>query len=343
MLFNEWNIKLWEYEFLNPYWFGFFLLFPLFIYFKRKFKVSAKGDLKFSGYATFQKSLANKRPIYFQRAIYTLYSLIFCLFILVLAKPSHISGYDEYNSHYKNGIDIILAMDISVSMLARDFEPNRLEASKKVAKEFISKRFADRIGLVAYEGEAYTACPGTLDHEMLNKQIDLLQPGLIEDGTAIGVGLGTAVARLRNDSLPSKVIILISDGVNNKGTISPEEASKLAKEKNIRVYTIGIGTIGMAPHPMMTPFGVEYVNMPVEIDEKSLQKIASETGGYYFRATDESSLKKIYKEIDQLEKEKLKAINPSFEPPVRILPFLNWALLCLVSILLIQFIYFKRL
>jgi Ca-activated chloride channel homolog len=300
------------------------------------------GEIKFSRSSKEQKNLSLNYIKYIRWLLVFLYASIFSLFIVALSKPFHWSAYEDFDENYKNGIDIVIAMDISGSMLALDFEPNRLEASKKVAKEFINGRRGDRIGLVVYEGEAYTACPSTLDYEILKTQIDRLQPGMLEGGTAIGTGLGTAVTRLRNDSLPSKVIILLTDGMNNQGDISPETAAQLAKAKNIKVYTIGVGSTGTAPMPNFTPFGVQYVEMPVEIDEVSLNKIATITGGKYFRATNEESLREIYKEIDKLEKRKIKDQDFKSEPPVMPMPFLHWALLILLLVFGVQLIYFKN-
>jgi Ca-activated chloride channel family protein len=244
-----------------------------------------------------------------------------------MAKPFHWSGFEDIDENYKNGIDIILAMDVSMSMLAMDFEPNRLEASKRVAKEFVDGRRGDRIGLVVYAGEAYTACPATLDYTILKKQIDQVNGENIEPGTAIGTGLGTAVTRLRSDSIASKVIILLTDGSNNFGELDPLTAAELARAKNIRVYTIGVGSNGQAPTPVITPFGVRYENMEVEIDEMTLMKIAEITKGKFFRATDEKSLSEIYKEIDVLEKRKMLDQQYKTEPPANPTAFINWAVL----------------
>jgi Ca-activated chloride channel family protein len=341
-MFKEWNISLWEYEFLSPYWLWLLLLVPAFIWWMFFLEKNQKGNIKFSRTGKEQKKLGQNSVKYIRWTLIILSGFVFSFLILALSKPFLWSSYDDFDENYKNGIDIVIAMDISVSMLARDFEPNRLEASKKVAKEFVEGRKGDRIGLVVYEGEAYTACPSTLDYEILKTQIDRLQPGLLEGGTAIGTGLGTAVTRLRNDSLPSKVIILLTDGMNNQGEMTPETAANLAKSKNIRVYTIGVGSTGTAPMPSFTPFGVQYVEMPVEIDEVSLNKIAAITGGKYFRATNEESLRTIYKEIDVLEKRKIKNQDFKSEPPVKPIPFLNWALLLLFLIFGIQLIYFKN-
>jgi Ca-activated chloride channel family protein len=232
-------------------------------------------------------------------------------------------------------------MDISVSMLAKDFEPNRLEAAKEVAKEFVDGRRGDRIGLVVYAGEAYTACPATLDYGVLKSQIDLLGNQNIEGGTAIGTGLGTAVTRLRSDSLESKVIILLTDGSNNAGKIDPMTAAELARAKSVRVYTIGVGSNGEAPTPVITPFGIRYESMPVEIDEETLQKIASTTGGKYFRAADKQGLKAIYGEIDQLEKRRMIDKRYHAEPPATPMAFLNWAIVFLLASWIVEKSLFK--
>lgn len=342
ILLTDWNIALWEYEFLSPHWLWLLLFVPLFSWYLFHLEKKQVGELKFSRSSKEQKELSQNYIKYIRWILVFLYTSVFSLFIIALAKPFHWSAYEDFDENYKNGIDIVIAMDISVSMLARDFEPNRLEVSKKMAKEFVNGRKGDRIGLVVYEGEAFTACPSTLDYDILNTQIDRLEPGLLEGGTAIGTGLGTAVNRLRNDSLPSKIIILLTDGMNNQGEISPETAANLAKAKNIKVYTIGVGSTGTAPMPNFTPFGVQYVEMPVEIDEVSLNKIATITGGKYFRATNEEGLREIYKEIDKLEKRKIKDQDFKSEPPVSPLPFLNWALLILLTSFSIQLFYFKN-
>lgn len=340
-MFKNWNIALWEYEFLSPHWLWLLLLIPFFYWLIFYLENKKSGDFKFSRPEKEQSSLGTNSIKYVRWLILSVYGLVAAFLILALAKPYNWSESDDHDEDYKNGIDIVIALDISASMLARDFLPNRLEAAKKVAKEFIDGRRGDRIGLVAYEGEAYTACPATLDYTILKAQIDQLQSGLLEPGTAIGIGLGTAVTRLRNDSLPSKVIILLTDGVSLQGEISPEEAAKLAKTKNIKVYTIGVGSRGMAPSPDFTPFGVRYVDMPVEIDEVTLIKIAQITGGKYFRATDEESLRSIYKEINKLEKRKIKSIDYKSEPPTTPMPFLNWALILAISVWSFQLLYFK--
>ncbi len=221
------------------------------------------------------------------------------LVIIALARPQTTS---KGQNVYSEGIDIVLALDISGSMLAEDFQPNRIEAAKNVAQDFISGRTNDRIGLVIFSGESFTQCPLTVDYEVLKTLIKPLKSGMIEDGTAIGLGLANAVNRLRESKAKSKVIILLTDGVNNRGEIDPISAAQIAQSYGIRVYTVGVGTMGEAPYPMQTPFGVRYQMVPVEIDEKVMSQIAEMTDGKYFRATDNKKLRAIYQEIDKLEK-----------------------------------------
>src|SRR5574344_292969 len=245
--------------------------------------------------------------IYLIHAPFLLRIIAIIMIILVLARPQN-------TNHWQNseieGIDIMLAVDVSTSMLSEDLKPNRLEAAKAVASEFISSRPNDNIGLTIFAGESFTQCPLTVDHAVLlnlfnDIKCDIAQRGLIEDGTAIGMGIANAVSRLKDSKAKSKVIILLTDGSNNRGDISPSTAADIAKQFGIRVYTIGVGTNGTAPYPMPTYAGVQYVNVPVEIDEKTLTEIAGATDGNYFRATSTDKLKAVYKEIDQLEKTKL--------------------------------------
>ncbi len=224
------------------------------------------------------------------------------LLTVVLARPQSSNSWQNVSTE---GIDIVIALDISSSMLARDFQPNRLEAAKDVATQFITGRHNDKMGLVVFSGESFTQCPLTTDHAVLINLFKDIQSGMIEDGTAIGNGLATAVARLKESNAISKVIILLTDGENNRGEIAPATAAELAKTYGIRVYTIGVGTIGTAPYPMQTPFGTQIRDVEVKIDEETLQKIADITDGQYFRATNNDKLVQIYNEIDQLEKSKI--------------------------------------
>jgi Ca-activated chloride channel family protein len=229
---------------------------------------------------------------------------------LVMARPQTSSSWENVSTE---GIDIVIAMDISASMLARDFKPNRLEASKDVAKSFIGDRPTDRVGLVVYEGEAFTQCPLTTDHRVLINLLSEITTGMVEGGTAIGSGLSTAVNRLKESEAKSKVIILLTDGVNNAGNIPPLTAAEIAREFDIRVYTIGVGSKGMAYSPVsITPGGqYRYDLVEVKIDESVLKEIAALTDGAYFRATNNQSLEAIYKEIDQLEKTKIQVTQHS--------------------------------
>lgn len=239
---------------------------------------------------------------YLRHILFALRVLAVTLLIIILARPQRTDKFQDVSTE---GIDIVLAQDISGSMLARDFKPDRLEAAKNIATEFISGRPYDRIGLVVFSGESFTQCPLTTDHAVLINLLREVQSGMIEDGTAIGMGLATAVNRIKDSQAKSRVIILLTDGVNNKGEVAPATAAEIAKTFGIRVYTIGVGTQGMAPYPVQTPYGMQYQDMPVEIDEGILQQIAQTTGGKYFRATDNNKLIQVYKEIDKLEKSKI--------------------------------------
>ncbi len=220
------------------------------------------------------------------------------LIIVAMARPRSSTEVEKRDTE---GIDIVLAMDVSTSMLARDFTPDRLSAAKDIAIEFISQRPSDRMGIVVFAGESYTQCPLTTDRATLINLMKEVQTDLIEDGTAIGNGLATAVARMMDSDAPSRVVILLTDGVNNRGEIAPMTAAEIAKTYGIRVYTIGVGANGTAPYPVMTPWGVEVRNMEVEIDEDLLKQVAQATGGRYFRATDNTKLAEIYSEINKME------------------------------------------
>ncbi len=239
---------------------------------------------------------------YLKHTIFVFRVTTVALLIIILARPQSTNKWHDMSTE---GIDIMLAMDISGSMLARDFKPDRLEAAKNVATEFITGRPTDRIGLVIFSGESFTQCPLTTDHAVLINLLREMESGMIEDGTAIGLGLANAVNRIKDSDAKSKIIILLTDGVNNRGAIAPLTAAEIAKTMDLRVYTVGVGTKGMAPYPIQTAAGTRYQNMKVEIDEDVLTEIAAMTGGKYFRATDNESLLEIYKEIDKLEKSKI--------------------------------------
>ena len=249
------------------------------------------------------------------------------LIIVAIARPRSSSQMERVDTE---GIDIVFAMDVSTSMLARDFQPDRLSAAKDIAIEFIAQRPSDRMGIVVFAGESYTQCPLTTDRATLINLMKEVQTDLIEDGTAIGNGLATAVARMKDSDAKSRVVILLTDGVNNMGEIDPGMAAEIAKTYGIRVYTIGVGANGEAPYPVQTPWGIELRNYPVEIDEPLLKDIASATGGRYFRATDNTKLSEIYAEIGQMEK--TRTTVDSF--PVYKDLFKNYALAALLCLLL---------
>ena len=253
--------------------------------------------------------------------------LAIAMIIVAIARPRSSESFEKTDTE---GIDIVLTLDVSTSMLARDFTPDRINAAKDIAIEFISQRPNDRMGIVVFAGESFTQCPLTTDRATLINLMKDIETGLIEDGTAIGNGLATAVARLKDSKAKSRVIILLTDGVNNRGEISQLTASEIAKTFGIRVYTIGVGAMGMAPYPVMTPFGVDIQQVEVQIDEPLLQKIAEDTGGKYFRATDNTKLLEIYGEINKMEKNRVTV--DSF--PVYKELFMQYALIALCALLL---------
>jgi Ca-activated chloride channel family protein len=260
------------------------------------------------------------------------------LIIVAIARPRSSQDFETTDTE---GIDIVLDIDVSTSMLARDFKPDRIGAAKDIAIEFIASRPNDRIGIVVFAGESYTQCPITTDRATLVNLMKEIQTGLIDDGTAIGNGLATAVARLKDSDAKSKVLILLTDGVNNRGEITPQMAAEIAKTYGIRVYTIGVGAMGEAPYPVMTPWGVQVQNVPVEIDEKLLEDIANQTGGKYFRATDNTKLLEIYNEINKMEKNLI--TTDSF--PVyteKFMIFALWALFALLAEFVFKYLILRR-
>ena len=255
----------------------------------------------------FLRDMRGGLRVYLRHSLFALRLLALGLIIVALARPQSSSSWREDRVE---GIDIMLTMDISTSMLAMDFQPNRVEAAKEVAMRFIANRPNDNIGLVVFAGESFTACPLTQDHATLINRLREMTPGMIEDQTAIGSGLATAISRLKDSKTKSKVIILLTDGANNTGNISPKMAADLAKTFGISIYTIGVGSgAGEAPYPIQTALGVVVRNMAVDLDEPTMRQIADVSGGAYFRATDNDSLLAIYKKIDQLEKTKLSTRN----------------------------------
>lgn len=282
------------------YLFLLLLLIPYLVWYILKRRKN-EASIQFSDtsvYAHTPKSYKN----YLLHVPFILRMIALVLLIIVLARPQTTNSWQ--NSEVE-GIDIMLAIDVSTSMLAEDLKPNRLEAAKEVAAEFINGRPNDNIGITLFAGESFTQCPLTVDHAVLLNLIKDVKCGLIEDGTAVGMGIANAVTRLKDSKAKSKVIILLTDGTNNRGDISPLTAAEIAKEFGIRVYTIGVGTNGTAPYPYPVGGTVQYVNVPVEIDEKTLTQIAGTTEGNYFRATSNTKLKEVYEEIDKLEKTKL--------------------------------------
>lgn len=269
--------------------------------------------------------------------------IVFVLIVVILARPQ---THNNWGSRTVEGIDIMLAMDVSTSMLAEDLKPNRIEAAKSVASEFISGRPDDNIGLTIFAGEAFTQCPMTTDHTSLinllqNVRTDIAARGLIEDGTAIGMGLANAVSRLKDSKTKSKVVILLTDGSNNRGDISPLTAANIAKSLGIRVYTIAIGSKTMAPYPMQIGGTVQYVNMRADVDVNTLSEIASTAGGHFYRATNTAELKKIYKDIDKLEKTKMDVKKYSKRYDVY-QPFAIAALVVFLMEILLRLTVFRR-
>jgi Ca-activated chloride channel homolog len=286
-------------RFQAPYWLGLLALVPVLFWWSRRMSRRAAGAVRFSN-LNVVKRVGNARPRRAKILMLTLRMLAVCLFILAMARPQSGSTEEEVLTE---GVDIILAMDLSSSMLAEDFKPkNRLEAAKVVAADFVKGRTNDRVGLVVFAGASYTQCPLTLDYGIILKFLEDLEIGTIEDGTAIGMAIATCAGRLRESKAKSRVVILLTDGRNNRGELDPLTAARVAEALNIKIYTIGAGKRGEALYPYDDPiFGKRYVRRPVEIDEALLQQVADITGGKYFRATDEAALQRIYDEIGEME------------------------------------------
>ncbi|MDR2473570.1 MAG: VWA domain-containing protein [Tannerella sp.] len=279
-------------------------IIPLIVWYILKQR-KKQASMQVSSMHAFETPKAQTFKVWARHLPFALRMIAVALIIIILARPQSTSSWDERNTE---GIDIMLVMDISGSMLAQDLKPNRLEAAKNVAMSFINGRPNDNIGLVIFAAESFTQCPLTTDHAVLInlfKDIQSAQQTGIDDGTAIGIGLGNAVNRIKDSKAISRVIILLTDGSNNRGEITPVMASEIARTFGIRVYTIGVGTRGEAPYPFQTPYGIQTQMVPVDINEDDLKQIASTTGGQYFRATDNTSLKAIYEEIDKMEKTKI--------------------------------------
>jgi len=276
------------------------VLIPMIGYYIYK-QSSLKASVQFSSLKPFA-GMPKSYKYYLRHLLFILRVFSISLIIFAMARPQ---SFENWRNETTQGIDMMLALDISSSMLAEDLRPNRLEAAKDVAIQFISGRELDRMGLVVFSGESFTQCPLTTDHAVLINLFQNIKSGMIEDGTAIGMGLANSINRLKDSEAVSKVVILLTDGENNRGDVAPLTAAEIAKTFGIRVYTIGVGTIGTAPYPFRTPFGVQYQNVEVKIDEKTLKEISQITDGKYFRATTTKGLAEIYEEIDKLEKSKI--------------------------------------
>jgi len=327
-------------KFAHPAFFGLFALVPLLLYWEWRKRDRAQGTLLLSTIQPFQKPTTSLRSwkIIFRPVLFIFRLLALCCLILALARPQ--TRNDEQLVHGE-GIDIMLCLDISGSMLAQDFTPNRMEAAKNVAAEFIDRRPTDRMGLVIFSGESFTMCPLTTDRTVLKTQLFNVQSGLLADGTAIGSGLATSVDRLRTSPSKTKVIILLTDGENNGGIIDPNTAKEIAKSIGVRVYTIGMGSEGYAQVPVQTPGGVVLQREKVNIDEKLLTQIAQETGGRYYRTKDNESLKNIYMEIDQLEKSRIE-VTAFRRYTEQFFPFALAAIVLLFLETLLRFTLFKK-
>ena len=322
--------------FAQPIFFALLLLIPFMIWWQWRSKKNDSPALRLTTLGGIDRAAAGGkaklRPVLFMLRIIALLSLC-----IALARPQSSNTTENIDSE---GIDIVLAMDVSGSMVAEDFKPNRIEAAKAVALKFVDQRPTDRIGLVIFSGESFTMCPITIDHNVLKEQIAQVKNGMIMDGTSIGMGLATAVDRLRFSKGKSKVIILMTDGVNNMGLIDPVTALEIAKAYKIRVYTIGIGTIGQAIMPVQTPMGIQKQMVPVEIDEPLLKKIAGETNGKYFRATNNKTLEGIYKDIDKLEKTRVDITSYKHYAEL-FFPFAMIAVICLALEMLLRYTVFS--
>ena len=320
----------------QPLFFALFAFIPIAIFWKfsRERRRSAAIGISTTRGLSKVRSWRNS----FQNFPFLLRLLALSCLIVALARPQ--VKYEERHSEGE-GVDIILCIDVSGSMTSQDFTPNRMEAAKKVAEDFVNDRPNDRIGIVIFSGESFTQCPLTTDHGVLLSQIEQIRNGLLEDGTAIGSGLATSVDRLRNSKAKSKVVILLTDGVNNGGLIDPATALEIAKTFKVKVYTIGVGTDGYAPTPVSTPMGIVMQNEKVAIDEKLLRTIADQTGGKYFRATDNASLQSIYNSIDHLEKSKVE-ITSFHRFTEKYYPLIIAAMILLLLEITLRFTLFRK-
>lgn len=297
------------------------LLIPAIVWYILKHK-KAQAAMNVSSTEAFDK-MPRTYKAHLRHVVFALRLLAVACVIVVLARPMTT---DSWQKSSTEGVDVVVALDISGSMLSRDFSPNRLEAAKNVAAQFIAGREYDNIGFVIFAGEGFTMCPMTTDHAVLLNLLKDVECGMLVDGTAVGDGLATAVNRIKDGPAKSKTIILLTDGTNNAGVVDPITAAEIARNFGIRIYTIGVGTKGMAQSPVMTPYGIRYQSMPVEIDEDKLRRIASIGDGQYFRATDENVLKNVFAEIDKMEKTKLSVQQFSRREEA----YMPWALLAMI-------------
>ncbi len=304
----------------------FLSIIPLMIFWYWKRNKKLTPDITFSTLKVFSEI----KPTLKEKLIhlpFVLRTFAVALLIVALARPQSFSTGENV---YTEGIDIAVLLDISGSMLAEDFKPNRLDAAKDVIDNFISGRTSDKIGLVVFSGKSFTQCPLTIDYSVLRNLLGEIESGMIEDGTAIGLAIANGVNRLKDSKAKSKILILLTDGVNNAGEVDPITAANIAQTFGIRIYTVGVGTRGSAPYPFQTPFGIQYQMVPVEIDEVILKQVANITDGYYFRATNNKKLEEIYKEIDKMEKTRVEITSYRNASEL----FYNLALLALLLLLL---------
>ncbi len=322
-------------EFTQPYVFVLFALIPVLIFWY--FKTNNRRSSSVQVSTTAAKGMGTWKTT-FRHLPFICRLFCFAFLITALANPQ--TKNEEKNAEGE-GIDIVLCIDVSGSMTAQDLTPNRLEAAKNVAVDFVNRRPTDRIGIVIFSGESFTQCPLTTDKAVLIQAIQNIHSGLLEDGTAIGSGLSTSVDRLRTSKTTSKIVVLLTDGENNGGLIDPKTAKEIAKAFGIKVYTIGVGTDGLAPQPVQTALGVQMQSVKVSIDEKLLKQIADETGGRYFRAKDNDGLSEIYTTIDALEKSKVE-ITTTTRVTDKFLPFAIGAALFLLLEILLRYLVFRK-
>jgi len=319
-------------KFANPEVLWLLLIIPFMVYWYWKKNKKITPDLKYSSISMLKGASKTLRER-LAHIPYFLRLFAIALLIIAIARPQNFRSGENI---YTEGIDITVVLDISSSMLAEDFRPNRLEAAKQVIDEFIQGRVTDKIGLVIFSRESFTQCPLTIDYNVLRNLLKDIKSGMIEDGTAIGTAIANGVNRLKDSKAKSKTMILLTDGVNTAGEIDPVSAAKIANAFGIRIYTIGVGTIGEAPYPFQTPFGRSYQNVKVEIDEKLLERVAEITKGKYFRAINNNKLKEIYGEIDKLEKTRVEVYSYRTASEL----YYNWALAAFI-LLLIEFILLR--